>query len=200
MDVPRRFAGAIVSFLLVSVILLSTSVTLGLVVLIGVPLLMLLSARCSPARRSAAPPAHLMGALSNTASDIVGGLRVLRGIGGEQVFHDRYRRESQDPRGRRPRWPGCSRCSTRCRCSCPASSWSSSSGSGPATPSQADHARRAGRVLRLLGVPDDPAADRHRVRQQADPRRVAARGLHGARARPRPRRPGPPARPPVGSS
>ena len=39
-----------------------------------------------------------MGELSNTASDIVGGLRVLRGIGGEEVFHDRYRRESQATR------------------------------------------------------------------------------------------------------
>jgi len=39
-----------------------------------------------------------MGRLSNTASDIVGGLRVLRGIGGEQVFLDRYRRESQSTR------------------------------------------------------------------------------------------------------
>ena len=42
MDVSARFAGAIVSFLLVSVILLQTSLTLGLVVLIGVPLLMLM--------------------------------------------------------------------------------------------------------------------------------------------------------------
>jgi ABC-type multidrug transport system fused ATPase/permease subunit len=39
-----------------------------------------------------------MGRLSNTASDIVGGLRVLRGVGGEQVFLDRYRRESQTTR------------------------------------------------------------------------------------------------------
>jgi ABC-type multidrug transport system fused ATPase/permease subunit len=39
-----------------------------------------------------------MGDLSNTASDIVSGLRVLRGIGGEQVFHDRYVRESQTTR------------------------------------------------------------------------------------------------------
>ena len=39
-----------------------------------------------------------MGDLANTASDIVSGLRVLRGIGGEQVFHDRYRRESQTTR------------------------------------------------------------------------------------------------------
>ena len=37
MDVSARFAGAVVSFVLVAVILLQTSVTLGLVVLIGVP-------------------------------------------------------------------------------------------------------------------------------------------------------------------
>ncbi len=36
--------------------------------------------------------------LSNTGTDIVGGLRVLRGIGGEGVFLDRYRRESQATR------------------------------------------------------------------------------------------------------
>ena len=99
MDVTARFAGAIVSFLLVSVILLSTSVTLGLVVLIGVPLLMLLvGPLLSPLQQRSARQRSLMGSLSNTASDIVGGLRVLRGIGGEQVFHDRYRRESQQTR------------------------------------------------------------------------------------------------------
>ena len=99
MDVTARFAGAIVSFLLVSVILLSTSMTLGLVVLIGVPALMLLIGPIlSPLQRRSAHQRHLMGDLSNTASDIVSGLRVLRGIGGEQVFHDRYRRESQTTR------------------------------------------------------------------------------------------------------
>jgi ABC-type multidrug transport system fused ATPase/permease subunit len=99
MDVSARFAGAIVSFILVSVILLQTSVTLGLVVLIGVPLLMLgVAPLLSPLQKRAAHQRHLMGQLSNTASDIVGGLRVLRGIGGEQVFHDRYRRESQETR------------------------------------------------------------------------------------------------------
>ena len=41
---------------------------------------------------------ELMGSLSNTANDIVAGLRVLRGIGGEQVFHDRYTRQSQTTR------------------------------------------------------------------------------------------------------
>ena len=53
MDVSARFAGAIVSFFLVAVILLQTSVTLGLVVLIGVPLLML-GCRADP--RSAPAP------------------------------------------------------------------------------------------------------------------------------------------------
>ena len=65
-----------------------------------------------------------------------------------------------------------------------------------------DQPRRAGRVLRLLGVPDDPAADRDRVRQQADPR--PGRGRAGSAgcwrspptsstptSRPRRRRPAP---------
>lgn len=99
MDVSARFAGAVVSFFLVSVILLQTSVTLGLVVLIGVPLLMLgVAPLLGPLQRRAAEQRQLMGELSNTASDIVGGLRVLRGIGGEQVFHDRYARQSQTTR------------------------------------------------------------------------------------------------------
>lgn len=99
MDVSARFAGAIVSFLLVSAILLRTSVTLGLIVLFGVPTLMLLvGPLLAPLQRRSTRQRELMGELSNTASDIVGGLRVLRGIGGEQVFHDRYRRESQTTR------------------------------------------------------------------------------------------------------
>ncbi len=99
MDVSARFAGAIVSFLLVAAILLNTSVSLGLLVLIGVPALMLLiGPLLRPLDRRSAHQRHLTGELSNTASDIVGGLRVLRGIGGEALFHERYRRESQDTR------------------------------------------------------------------------------------------------------
>lgn len=99
MDTAARFSGAVVSFVLVALILLQTSVTLGLVVLLGVPGLMLLVAPLlSPLQRRSADQRHLMGELSNTATDIVGGLRVLRGIGGEQVFLDRYRRESQTTR------------------------------------------------------------------------------------------------------
>jgi ABC-type multidrug transport system fused ATPase/permease subunit len=100
MEVSARFAGAVVSFLLVAAILLNASVPLGLLVLIGVPALMLLiGPLLRPLSRRSAHQRQLMGELSNTASDIVGGLRVLRGIGGEQLFHDRYRRESQATRG-----------------------------------------------------------------------------------------------------
>jgi ABC-type multidrug transport system fused ATPase/permease subunit len=99
MDVSARFAGAIVGFLLVSVILLQTSVTLGLVVLIGVPLLMVaVGPLLKPLQARTSHQRGLMSDLTNTATDIVGGLRVLRGIGGEQVFLDRYRRQSQEAR------------------------------------------------------------------------------------------------------
>lgn len=99
MDVSARFAGAIVSFVLVAVILLQTSIALGLVVLIGVPMLTLLvGPLLRPLQVRSEWQRALMGSLSNTAGDIVGGLRVLRGIGGEQVFHDRYQRQSQTTR------------------------------------------------------------------------------------------------------
>jgi len=99
MDVSARFAGAIVSFVIVAVILLQTSVTLGLVVLLGVPLLTLLvGPLLKPLQVRSTHQRELMGALSNTANDIVAGLRVLRGIGGEQVFLGRYRGESQETR------------------------------------------------------------------------------------------------------
>jgi len=99
MEMTARAAGAIVSFLVVSVILLRTSTTLGLVVLIGVPLLLLaIGPLLKPLQKRSMAQREMMGDLSNLATDIVGGLRVLRGIGGEAVFHDRYVRDSQKVR------------------------------------------------------------------------------------------------------
>ena len=96
MDVTARAAGAVVSFVVVAVILLQTSVTLGLIVLVGVPVLLLLVVPLlKPLQRRNLAQREMMGSLSNLATDIVSGLRVLRGIGGERVFHDRYVRESQ---------------------------------------------------------------------------------------------------------
>ena len=183
MDVTARFSGAIVSFLLVATILLSTSVTLGLVVLIGVPLLMLLvGPLLRPLQERSATQRHLMGGLANTASDIVGGLRVLRGIGGEQVFHERYRRESQDVRRAGVQVARLQSVLDALQVFLPGvfvvlvvwlGARSAVSGS--------HHARRAGRLLRLLRLLDDPAAHRDGVRQQADPRAgLGAPDLHGA--------------------
>jgi ABC-type multidrug transport system fused ATPase/permease subunit len=99
MEITARAAGAVVSFLVVAVILLRTSVTLGLVVLIGVPLLLLaVGPLLKPLQKRSLTQREMMGDLANLATDIVGGLRVLRGIGGEAVFHDRYSRDSQKVR------------------------------------------------------------------------------------------------------
>jgi len=99
MDVLARAMGALVSFVVVAVILLQTSVTLGLVVLLGVPLLLLLlGPLLKPLQQRNLEQRDMMGHLSNIATDIVSGLRVLRGIGGERIFHDRYRTESQKVR------------------------------------------------------------------------------------------------------
>ena len=99
MDILARAAGAVVSFLVVAVILLRTSTTLGLVVLIGVPVLLLaVGPLLKPLQKRNLTQREMMGDLSNLATDIVSGLRVLRGIGGEAVFHDRYVRDSQEVR------------------------------------------------------------------------------------------------------
>jgi len=96
MDILGRFSGAIVSFVVVAVILLSTSVQLGLLVLIGVPVLLVaVSPIIKPLHRRQTAQRDQVGELTTLASDIVTGLRVLRGIGGEEVFEARYRRDSQ---------------------------------------------------------------------------------------------------------
>ena len=75
MEVTARFAGAIVSFPGGDHPAQHLG-TLGLVVLVGVPLLMLLvGPLLRPLQERSATQRHLMGGLANTASDIVGGLR-----------------------------------------------------------------------------------------------------------------------------
>ncbi|MGH3357379.1 MAG: ABC transporter transmembrane domain-containing protein [Nocardioidaceae bacterium] len=95
-DVLGRAAGAVVAFFVVAALLLASSVTLGLIVLFGVPLLLLaLGPLLTPLQRRNMHARELQGELNNRGADIVGGLRVLRGIGGEEVFHRRYVVESQ---------------------------------------------------------------------------------------------------------
>ncbi len=90
-DVSARMAGAIVSFIVVSTILLRGSTTLGLVMLIGGPLLLAsLSFVMRPLQRRQQAQREESGRLTALGADTVSGLRVLRGVGGEENFLDRY--------------------------------------------------------------------------------------------------------------
>jgi ABC-type multidrug transport system fused ATPase/permease subunit len=102
MDIAARGMGALVSIVVVAVILLTTSPRLGLVVVLGVPVILLaVVPLLRPLHRRQHAHRELAGELNARATDIVAGLRVLRGIGGEEVFAARYRAESQ-----RVRWAG----------------------------------------------------------------------------------------------
>jgi ABC-type multidrug transport system fused ATPase/permease subunit len=99
-DSFARFAGAIVAWIVVSFVLLSTSVELGLVVLLGVPILGSLTIPLmKPLHRSQAAQREAAGRLAALASDTVAGLRILRGVGGEDVFFANYQRQSAKVRG-----------------------------------------------------------------------------------------------------
>ena len=96
LDILMRGSGAIVSIAVVSIILLSTSFQLGLVVLIGVPLMMsAVGLLIRPLHTRQQAYREQQGKLISRAGDIVAGLRVLRGVGGESVFSGAYRVESQ---------------------------------------------------------------------------------------------------------
>ena len=95
-DITARGAGSVVGIVTVAVILLSASQPLGLVVVLGVPLLMALVALLiRPLHRQQAAYRDSTGRLTARAADIVSGLRVLRGVGGEPVLSERYRQRSQ---------------------------------------------------------------------------------------------------------
>ncbi len=98
-DVSGRGGGAVASVIVVAVILLSRSLPLGLIVLIGGPLLtMAVGALLRPLHTRQQKYRDLQGQLATRAADIVAGLRVLRGIGGEPAFSARYPSQSQDLR------------------------------------------------------------------------------------------------------
>ncbi|MEV7012534.1 ABC transporter ATP-binding protein [Streptosporangium sp. NPDC051022] len=99
MDILLRGTGAIIAIGTVTVILIRTSPPLGLMVLLGVPLMAVaVGPLLRPLHRLQHVHRDLQGEMSTRAADIVAGLRVLRGVGGEQIFADRYAEESQKVR------------------------------------------------------------------------------------------------------
>jgi ABC-type multidrug transport system fused ATPase/permease subunit len=98
-DITARLAGAIVSYGVVAALLLNTSPTLGLLVLLGVPVTgALLALVVRPLQRAQQQQRDMAGRLATLGSDTVAGLRVLRGVGGEPVFLRRYTERSQQVR------------------------------------------------------------------------------------------------------
>lgn len=87
--------GGVLACLAVAALLLSVSPVLAVVVLLGVPLLALLVGPLL-GRLQHAETAYRerQGALAGRFVDIVGGLRVLSGLGGKDVYAARYRRDS----------------------------------------------------------------------------------------------------------
>jgi ABC-type multidrug transport system fused ATPase/permease subunit len=98
-DITARLTGALAAVAAVAVIMLSMSVALGLVILIGVPVMMGLTALLlRPLHRRQDRYRDMQGILSGQTIDIAQGIRVLRGIGGEDVFAARYAARSQQLR------------------------------------------------------------------------------------------------------
>ncbi|MFE9609612.1 ABC transporter transmembrane domain-containing protein [Streptomyces sp. NPDC006012] len=98
-EAVSRFTAAALTVVLVCVGLLVYQPVLGALVAVGLPLLAIAVLPLLPrATRRADLQREKAGRATELASDTVAGLRVLRGIGGEELFLDRYRRASQEVR------------------------------------------------------------------------------------------------------
>ncbi|WP_275561687.1 ABC transporter ATP-binding protein [Streptomyces sp. 5-6(2022)] len=94
-----RFAAAAITTVALCVALVFYQPALGVVVAVGVPALALAVLPLLPrAARRADDQREKAGRATELASDTVAGLRVLRGIGGEELFLSRYRDASQEVR------------------------------------------------------------------------------------------------------
>ncbi|GAA1618902.1 ABC transporter ATP-binding protein [Kribbella alba] len=98
-EVLGRFTAALLTCFAVVIGLLFYEAQLGLIVAIAVPILAFsIVPLMGPAERRADQQRAKGGRATELAADTVAGLRVLRGIGGEQLFLDRYRAASQEYR------------------------------------------------------------------------------------------------------
>ncbi|MFI1203994.1 ABC transporter transmembrane domain-containing protein [Streptomyces sp. NPDC020883] len=94
-----RFGAALVASVGVCLALVVYQPQLGFIVALGTPLLALaVLPLLPPATRRADVQREKAGRATELASDAVAGLRVLRGIGGEELFLGRYRSASQEVR------------------------------------------------------------------------------------------------------
>jgi ABC-type multidrug transport system fused ATPase/permease subunit len=98
-EVLTRAVGALIAYLVVASIVLSTSFQLGVAVLIAAPVLVLSTLPAlKPLHRRQEAERSRSSELTSLATDIVAGLRILRGIGGERTFAQNYANQSQRTR------------------------------------------------------------------------------------------------------
>ena len=98
-EVVSRGMGSLAAFGLVCGLMFSTSPPLGWVVLVAAPLLVgAASPVLRPLNHAQTAERTQTGELTSLATDIVSGLRILRGIGGEQTFGRNYAVQSQKVR------------------------------------------------------------------------------------------------------
>lgn len=98
-ETTARLAGSVVAYLAVSAMVAAIHPPLGLAVLAGVPFLCaLLVFVVRPLQERQSAQREATGKMTSIGADTVAGLRVLRGIGGERIFVDRYRQRSQASR------------------------------------------------------------------------------------------------------
>ncbi|SDK59805.1 ABC-type multidrug transport system, ATPase and permease component [Glycomyces sambucus] len=90
-------AGELAAVLLCGTILMVLSWQLGLIVLLGVPLLLFIMDRAGgPLRRRSHDQSTLAGEASGKAADLLAGYRVISGLGAQSAAADRYRKASRD--------------------------------------------------------------------------------------------------------
>lgn len=96
LELLPAFVGGLAGYIAVTVYMLQQSPTLGLVVALGLPLVtVVVSFLIKPLQARQREQREASGRLATLATDTVSGLRILRGIGGEDVFAERYRTQSQ---------------------------------------------------------------------------------------------------------
>ncbi|MGH3156880.1 MAG: ABC transporter transmembrane domain-containing protein, partial [Streptosporangiaceae bacterium] len=96
LEVGAYGAGGGVAFAVVAALMLAASWQAGLLVLTGVPVILLITTRLSGLLRTRQRQVReRQRELTDQAADIVRGLRVLHGFGGEEMFAGRYRDGSQ---------------------------------------------------------------------------------------------------------
>ncbi|WP_323100649.1 ABC transporter ATP-binding protein [Intrasporangium sp. YIM S08009] len=96
MEITTRAFSQLAAYLVVAGIVLNTSVRMGVLVLVSAPLLVVLgSPLLRPMQRWQGVERSRNSELTSMSTDIVAGLRILRGIGGEDTFGGNYAAQSQ---------------------------------------------------------------------------------------------------------